>query len=271
MILGVAVYFPEVVKLRVGQDIFHAQHRRHHGVVLVIVFVHPVAANEMEIRITLFELLANGADVLGVIVVVNRISFFLANHRAVEHVTGFGQTYLKQLALGQLDQVFILRIPNAVVFEAEILKTVTRFVGVRYHLGRPGTEILDPADFDVRIVDVNPVVVKRIAILYDQHDGEEVAVLQRIGRGPGRFGNSRPNSANQLAHRRRGNNMLRFELLRFPLRIPERNAPGFAGRVVIQAHDFAAHLDFAAHRPGFSRARFPHHARAFARIAERID
>ena len=59
VIFGVAVDLPEIVELGVGQNIFHAQHRGHHGVILVVVFVHAVAADQMQVRITLLQLFAN--------------------------------------------------------------------------------------------------------------------------------------------------------------------------------------------------------------------
>src|SRR5882724_1675868 len=200
MILGIAVYFPEIVKLRVSQDILGAQHRGHHGVVLVVVFVHPVAADEMQIWITRLQLLADRLDVRRVVVVVNRIRFLLANDSPVQDIAMFRETDLKQLAFGLREQVFVLRVPNAVVFEAEIFQAVTSLVVIRHHLGRPGTEVLDPADLHIWIVDINPVVVKGVAVLDDQHHGEEVAILQRIRRRFRRLRNSRPNPADQLAH-----------------------------------------------------------------------
>ena len=52
VIFGVAVDLPEIVKFGVSENIFDAQHRGHHGVVLVVVFVHAVATDEMQVRIT---------------------------------------------------------------------------------------------------------------------------------------------------------------------------------------------------------------------------
>ena len=95
-----------------------------------------------------------------VIVVVNRIGFFLPNDAAVDDVAFFGQADLNKLALGELDQIVVARIPESVVFEAEILEAVTGFVRIRHHLRRPGTEVLDAADLDARIVDVDPVVIE---------------------------------------------------------------------------------------------------------------
>src|ERR1700682_5123969 len=52
VIFGVLVHLPEIVKLGISENIFDAQHRGHHGVILIVVLVHAVAANEMEARIT---------------------------------------------------------------------------------------------------------------------------------------------------------------------------------------------------------------------------
>src|ERR1043166_10033265 len=62
VVFGVLVNLPEIVELSVSQNIFGAQHGGHHGVVLVVVFVHAVAADEMQIWITVFQFLANRRD-----------------------------------------------------------------------------------------------------------------------------------------------------------------------------------------------------------------
>src|SRR5205809_3132927 len=63
VIFGVSVNLPEIVKLRVSQNIFDAQHRGHHGVILIVILVHAVASDEMEVGITVVELLADHGDV----------------------------------------------------------------------------------------------------------------------------------------------------------------------------------------------------------------
>ena len=53
--------------------------------------------------------------------------------------------------------------------------------GVGDEVGRPVLEVLDPADPDVGLVDVDPVVGKRLGPVDDQNDREEVAILERLG------------------------------------------------------------------------------------------
>ena len=103
MIFGVLVHLPEIVKLGISENIFDAQHRGHHGVILIVVLVHAVAANEMEVRITDIKFFTNRGDVARVIVVVNRICFFLPNDASIDHVAFQGKTNLDQLTLSQLD------------------------------------------------------------------------------------------------------------------------------------------------------------------------
>ena len=135
MILGVAVDLPEIVQLRVRQNILSAKHRRHHGVILVVVLVHAVPTDQVQVGKAGLQLDRDGLDVTSVIVIVNRIRFLLPNDTAIEHVPFFGQSDLHQFACGQLDQLFVFRIPDAVVLETEIFQAVAGLVRIRHHLG----------------------------------------------------------------------------------------------------------------------------------------
>src|SRR5260370_23423000 len=75
-----------------------------------------------------------------------------------------------------------MRIPQPIMLETKIFEAIASFIVIGHHLRRPGAEVLDTADFDARIVDINPVIVKGVAILQNEHDGEEVAVLERFTR-----------------------------------------------------------------------------------------
>ena len=86
VIFGVAVHLPQIVKLCVGENIFHAQHCCHHGVILVVVFVHSVTANQVQVRVPRVQLLTNGGDVPRVVVIVNRIGLLLTNDAAIDEI-----------------------------------------------------------------------------------------------------------------------------------------------------------------------------------------
>jgi len=76
-------------------------------VVLVVVLVHAVAADEVQAREIPLEFAAHGDDVAGVILVVDRIGLGLTHDAGVDHVLGADQPDLADLALGQRDEVGI--------------------------------------------------------------------------------------------------------------------------------------------------------------------
>ena len=47
VILGVLIDVPDVVVLLAREDVSRNEHQRHHRMVLVVVFVHPVAADQV--------------------------------------------------------------------------------------------------------------------------------------------------------------------------------------------------------------------------------
>ena len=120
-------------------------------------------------------------------------------------------------------------------------------------------------------MNVDPVVIELLPILQDQHDGEKVPILQALGRMQRPLGNFGSQPAHQFAHGRGRDDMLGLERLCLPFSIGELNGPGGSAFVIRATGYFTAHLNLAAHLPGLVGACFPHHARAFARIAKRID
>ena len=56
--------------------------------ILIIIFVHPIAADQMQRRKARGDLETNGSHIVGVGVVVNRISLGLTHDAGVEHVAG---------------------------------------------------------------------------------------------------------------------------------------------------------------------------------------
>jgi hypothetical protein len=185
VIFSVSVDLPEIVKVRVGQNIFDAEHRGHHGVILIVILVHAVAADEVQVRITILQFLTDRCDVPRVIVIINGICFFLTNDTAIDQVPLFGQADLNQLTLGQLDQVAIARIPKTVMLKAELFEAVADLIGIGHHLGRPGAEVLDATNLHAWVVNVDPIVIEHMSIFQNEHDGKKVAIHEAFG---GAFG-----------------------------------------------------------------------------------
>ena len=91
MILGVLVHVPDVEQLLAGDDVSRGQHRRHHGMVLIVVLVHAVAAHQMQAWVVSLDLGADRLHVSGILIVVDRIGLRLADDMAVDHVAGLHQ------------------------------------------------------------------------------------------------------------------------------------------------------------------------------------
>ena len=68
-------------------------------------------------------------------------------------------------------------------------------------VGRPVLEVLDAAEPDVGLVDVDPGVGEGLGPVDDQDDGEEVAILERLGRLDDLGGRRRVHGPDQVADR----------------------------------------------------------------------
>ena len=69
--------------------------------------------------------------------------------------------------MASADQLVIGRVPQAVALEAEVFEAEAGELLVRHHLRRPGAEVLDAADLDARLVDVDPVVGEQVRLVDD--------------------------------------------------------------------------------------------------------
>ena len=50
-IFGIFIDLPDIVKLFAGDDVRGGEHAGHHGMVLIVIFVHAVAPDEMQLGI----------------------------------------------------------------------------------------------------------------------------------------------------------------------------------------------------------------------------
>ena len=119
-------------------------------------------------------------------------------------------------------------------------------------------------------MDVDPVVRKRLGPVDDQDDGEEVAVLERLGRRDDLGRRGRVHGADQVADRQ-GREEVRPEIAGHPA-LGIRGDEGRDGRaVVLDPHDPAVEV----HRPALPADpvahRFPHLAGTEPRILKLVD
>src|SRR5271166_6407306 len=97
-------------------------------------------------------------------IVINRICLRLAYDEAINHVGTGGEIYFLDFQLRQFDQFTVVRSPESITLEAEILETIGTVAGIGNHLRRPRLVILDAAHLHTGIVNVNPIVSKTAAV-----------------------------------------------------------------------------------------------------------
>ena len=102
VILGVLINCPDIVATVARDNVFCGEHGRHHGMVLIVVLVHAVAAYQMQARKLLFERRADRVYVPLITVVINGISFALTDYTAINNVGSVGEIQVLNLLLCQL-------------------------------------------------------------------------------------------------------------------------------------------------------------------------
>ena len=120
-------------------------------------------------------------------------------------------------------------------------------------------------------MNVDPIVMKSVAVFQDQHHGQEIAVFERIGGALCLFGNGGLETVDQFAHRGRGNNVFGFEGMFLSILVAIDCRPRPVSVIVLAPDNAAAHFERAAQCLGFFCARLPHHSRTAPRILEGID
>src|ERR1700722_6892276 len=105
VIFSVLVYLPNVEETLARQDIPRRQHRGHHGVILIVVFMHSVAADQMQAREALLEVAPDHRDVLAIDVIIYRIGLGLTHHATVDHIGRGDETNLGDLLGGERDKL----------------------------------------------------------------------------------------------------------------------------------------------------------------------
>src|SRR6478735_9240553 len=73
VVLGILVDAPGVVQSLAGENVLDRQHRGHHRMVLVVVAMHSVAADEVQRRVLLLQLVPHCRDIGGISLVIDRI------------------------------------------------------------------------------------------------------------------------------------------------------------------------------------------------------
>ena len=138
------------------------------------------------------------------------------------------------------------------------------------HVGAPVLEILDPADHDARVVDVDPVVREHLRPIDHQRHADEVAVGKGARRLTHRVRRGRIEQADQLADRDGGDEVRGNVLLDPAFRIARQHRAGTAA-AVLDAQDRAPVQHGPAALSHHFRHAFPHLAGAESWVTEPVD
>ena len=121
VIVHLGVDFPEVGLVRLaGDDVVHRHHGGQHGVVLVIVAVHAVAADQEQVVVAVHILANLGEPVVGA--EVRGIGLLHPQDRGVEHFGGVDDADLAEFLGRQRDHALVGEVPDFVRLVAEILQ-----------------------------------------------------------------------------------------------------------------------------------------------------
>src|SRR5437879_8376324 len=99
--------------------------------------------------------------------------------------------------LGKFDEILVRHNPHCVAFKTEILQAEASLRWIGNHIRTPVLEILDSAELDAGIVNVDPVVGESITIKHQSHD-QEIAIIELGSRGPYFLGSRRIKTLDQL-------------------------------------------------------------------------
>lgn len=267
MVFRIGVDVPEVEVL--AGEVAGSEKGGHHGVVLVVVFVHAIAANDLEV-VERGEGVADGGDFLGVGGGVNGVGFGHANDAAIEDVNGLDEAELGEFAGAKSNEVLVGGVPEAVAFEAEVFESEAGDVGGGDHFTAPIIEVLNAAEFDGGVVDVDPVVREKVGLTNHEGDGEEVAVLKTFSGQQGFGGRGRVKGPDGFLEGHGDDKVIGFDAGGLTGGVADEDG-GEAGVVVFQADDFATHEEGVACGGEVSCGFFPHHARAESGVLEGVD
>ena len=268
VIAALGVDFPRV-EFRATEESEGGVVAGEHGVVLVVVAVHAVAADGLEVREAL-EVGPEGVHMGTVFGVVNGVSVEFADHMAFEAKVGFfGEPEVGDFGFGEVDEVGVGFRPEVVAAGAKVFHAEHGAGAFGNHVGGPVAEILDAADADFGGVDVDPIVGENVGLAAGEGDDEEVAVTQAAGGFEDHRGCGGGEVFDERGNGHRGDDFAAADRVGFSF-VFDFDGGGAAGLVVDA--DGAGVCDHAAAEFfDFARATFPEHAGPEAGVVEGFD
>lgn len=139
-----------------GFYIVHCRHRRKHGMVHIIVSVHAVPANKVEILVGRDIILYLAEIVIGS--EICRIGFLHSDEAAIQNIFPINDPNSCQLLYGEIYELGILLGPKGIPLIAKIFQSYPDSIGIRNHIRAPIVKDLNPAKFYIAFLYVYPGV-----------------------------------------------------------------------------------------------------------------
>ncbi len=227
-----------------------------------------VASHEMQRRIGAFEVEPHHRHVMLGLLVKQRAGLRFTQDEGRHRIARAEQPHPRRLRPGQRDQFRVRQAPQGVALLAHILDRNAGQVRMWHHLRRMGAEIAKAEGLQRGIVDVDPVVGEARPPQRDQRHRDERAVTQRARREQ-RDG-CRAQRVAEVGNRTRGDDGPRANGKLAAVGRPRGRRPQSWPGLVGQRLERVAHQDPAALLPRAPGGGVPQHARAPARIAQRL-
>ena len=147
------------------QDILCRQHSRKHGVVHVIVTVHAAPADGLKV-FKVLKVFFDDIKLLIISPVINGVRLGLAKHKTVLYFSVVDKIQFHQLPGGHLQQVGVGHRPDFISFGTEVFHAYVCLFRIRNHGVTPVPKVLDAAHSNIRAVNIQPLIRKKITLVY---------------------------------------------------------------------------------------------------------
>ena len=161
--------------------------------ILVVVFVHAISADQKQVLDTI-SVVANRVETV-ISSEVGWIGLWHSRDMSIQHIFLVQNADSGNLFFGQIDHCFIAQVPDGIGLVAEVLEANPGLRWIGDHGRTPVIKDLQATDLHVGLLDVDPVVLERAAIFLmdselrgQQAYSDEVAINETIADGTNLLG-----------------------------------------------------------------------------------
>ena len=153
MIILLRVYFPDIIfSFNIICDIFYSRHCGKHGMILVIITMHTVPADQKQVLKFIGEL----SDFIKLIITskISRISFGHPDNNTVQDIFFLNQIDFTELIDRKFRKIFVFHSPQFITFVAEIFQSYPYGIFILNHIRTPVVKYLDATDVYGWLLDI---------------------------------------------------------------------------------------------------------------------